>query len=755
MMKIKDIVNRGIVNLQNCDQEPIHIPGSIQPHGFLLSMNQKTSKIEFCSQNTLDYIGIAPKELLGKPLHEVFEAFDAESVLSHANQSIEASATPLQLEMASKQFLCTVNKQDDQIIIEAEPVFELQAVASVYDRTARFLEYMNDTHTLQDLCQLVAQGTRKITGYDRVMVYRFDADYNGEVFAESCDDSLEPFLGLHYPHTDIPVQARELYMKNLLRLIADINYTPVPIFTIDDGTSKTLNLGQSILRSTSPIHIEYLKNMGVGATLTISLIHNKKLWGLIACHHYSAKNLSPEIRLAAQLQGHFLTSQISVRQSNEEYKISRESNAALEKLNAIVLEPKISSLEKIVSQPELLAVCNASGATIQYNDMLFQAGISPIADQTRKLIEWLNKKSNYSHFETNRIKDDLKETDIDCQDVSGLLYYSLGKDSQSCIIWYRPETITQVNWAGDPNKAIEKNENGLSPRKSFELWKEFVKCQSNPWLSPELNAAANYAHAMRRQVDLIRLNEESQRNLDLNQTLTEINSELENINWISTHDLQEPLRKIQLIASRIISKEEDQLSDGVLESLRRMTNSAHRMQMLLVDILKYTKIQHTNPDFQLIRPEILIATVETEMQELFQDRQYELLIGPLPEIKGIEFLLKQLFTNLLANSIKYSRASQKLEIKISAMRNVVTDLSANPESRFDVLSIADNGIGFEPQFAQSIFNIFTRLHAATEYNGSGVGLALCKKIMQLHKGYITASGEENKGAVFQLYFPVQ
>ncbi|RYZ79235.1 MAG: GAF domain-containing protein, partial [Proteobacteria bacterium] len=289
-MKIKDIVNREIVNLKNCEHEPIHVPGSIQPHGFLLGL-KASGEIDFCSANTLEYINRTHDEILGNTFESVFgqEQFDA--LQNYIKLELQ---TPLKLELCGDVFLCTIHLSNGIRIIEAEPVPVVETNLSIYDQTSKFLSYMHETHSLKELCQLVTDGTREITGYDRVMVYRFDKDYNGEVFAESCREDIEPFLGLHYPHTDIPSQARELYLQNLLRLIADINYTPVPLYTVDDREHKNLDLSHSILRSTSPIHVQYLQNMGVGATLTISLIHQKKLWGLIACHHYSSKTLSPE-----------------------------------------------------------------------------------------------------------------------------------------------------------------------------------------------------------------------------------------------------------------------------------------------------------------------------------------------------------------------------------------------------------------------------------------------------------------------------
>ena len=553
-MKIKDIVNRDIVNLTNCEFEPIHIPGSIQPHGFLIGINSDVWKIDFCSGNISNYLEIDYKQVLNVDFKVAFGEVQENLLREYISKNLLLSSSPLRLNLVGKDFLCTIHKSENIYILEGEPTSENnKKLSDVYDQTSQFLSYMNETHTLKELCDMVAKGTREITGYDRVMVYRFDKDYNGEVFAESVRDDLESFFGLHYPHTDIPPQARELYMQNLLRLIVDINYEPVPIYTVDDGNdAKNLNLSLSILRSTSPMHVQYLSNMGVGATLTISLIHKKKLWGLIACHHYSQKNLTPEIRLAAQLQGHFITSQIDIRQSNEEYEISRKSNLALEKINAVELPAKESSFEILVQKPELLELCNASGVTIIINGNIYKNGLLPSDNDILVLSGWLSQHTGNTQLSTDKLIDIIPENLLEnCENASGIIYHSLGIDNNNCIIWYRPETLTEVNWAGDPTKAIVKDKNGLSPRNSFKLWREIIKCQSNVWLDPELNAAANYSHAIQKQLNLILMAQEEEKYRKLSEVLKETNSELENINWISTHDLQEPLRKIQMISSRI------------------------------------------------------------------------------------------------------------------------------------------------------------------------------------------------------------
>ncbi|MFY7730088.1 MAG: ATP-binding protein, partial [Flavobacterium sp.] len=638
-------------------------------------------------------------------------------------------------------------------ILEAEPVdITKQAGNESYNQTSQLLRYMHDMHSLKDLCQLVAEGTREITGYDRVMVYRFDKDYNGEVFAESCREDLEPFLGLHYPHTDIPPQARELYMKNLLRLITDIDYTPVPIYTLDDSAQKSLDMSLSVLRSTSPIHVQYLHNMGVGATLTISLIYKKKLWGLIACHHYSPKNLSPELRLAAQLQGHFITSQIDVRQASEEYEHSKKVSAALERMTSFSLSTE-SDLENIILKSELLAICNATGASIIYNNNVYNTGITPTEEQVLHLASWCATYSNHSSYNTNKLSNVLPELRNISETVSGIIYHSLDIHNINCIMWYRPETKTEVNWAGEPSKSIIKDEKGLSPRRSFALWKEIVDSTSNEWLSYELDASSGFAYSLQRQLNLIVISREEEKYRKLSELLRETNNELENINWISTHDLQEPLRKIQLIASRLLSKEKD-LPETVQDAVVRMNGSAERMQTLLVDILKYTRIKNHHTPLIPVNVSQLIDDVKLDMTETIFEKNAEIITYDLPVIMGIPFLMKQLFVNLIGNSIKYASSERAPIIRIYGEKEPVYIVEGEKQMPYTLIKVTDNGIGFEPQYAEKIFNIFTRLHAQPDMRGSGVGLALCKKIMQTHNGIINAVSTKDVGTTINLYFPV-
>ncbi|GGF05662.1 ATP-binding protein [Flavobacterium limi] len=748
-MKIKDIVNRDLVTLTNCEHEPIHIPGKIQPHGFLIGLTSE-GKIDFCTANISWYVSVTHTETLGKKFGDVFGTEAEKQIFEYINKDKNKDVFPLEIDLLGKFFQISIHKSFDIYVLEAEFQFAgKEKLADVYTQTIQFVTQMNNTSSLKDLCALVAEGTRKITGYDRVMIYRFDEHYNGEVYAENCREDLEPFLGLHYPHTDIPAQARELYIKNQLRLIVDVDYTPVPIFTVDDKEGKNLDLSLSILRSTSPIHVEYLQNIGVGATLTISLIHNDRLWGLIACHHYSSKNISPEMRLAAKLQGQFITSQIDIRQSNDENVNSQQTALALEQLSGMQFPLLQESVQAIVEVPQLLNICNATGVSIISKGKIYKNGLVPTDEQIENLIAQIKNKSSDKLFVTNKLSDHCDDLGK-CSSFAGIIYHSVGNSDY--IIWYKPETISEINWAGDPEKAIIKDSTGLHPRNSFEIWKQIIKNQSTPWKQYEINGAVQYAHTLHNQLMMISLSEEEEKYRNLNEILKETNSELENLNWISTHDLQEPLRKIQLFTSKMLAEPDIDQMESIFTPLHKISRSAGRMRILLDDILKFSRIKYTRENLEKIDLNNILKMILTEMEETISENKAVIEYENLPKVHAIYFLMQQLFSNLIQNSLKFASSDRIPHIKITASQE--PELVAHSNKIYcHWICFSDNGIGFEQKYAETIFKVFGRLHNQEQYDGSGVGLALCKKIMQTVGGTIYATGKLGEGTDITVYFP--
>ncbi|HEV7381233.1 MAG TPA: GAF domain-containing protein, partial [Dyadobacter sp.] len=454
-MNIRDIVNRDLVNLTNCESEPIHIPGSIQPNGFLLGLNPDSYVIEYCSQNTDRFIGFAPDRVLGRKLYDLFDQDQSDRFEEYANVEIDV-AKPFVFTKNEIPYNTTVHQSGDILILEFEPFPDGSiGLSDLYTQTRNFVSLMEKHSHLQDLCKDMAGEMRKITGYDRVMIYKFDAEYNGEVIAESKRDDLISFSGQKYPHTDIPAQARQLYIRNQLRTIADVDYTPVPLVTLDreNLSNSSMDLSLSVLRSVSPIHLEYLRNMGVRATLTISLLQNNKLWGLIACHHYTPKILPHFTRLSALLQGHFLTSQISVREVAEEFEVGQIVEKALSDSLSLLHENE-NFIEDDFRNPVLLKIANATGFVIYYKGKLYQNGDVPEMEDLVPLLKHLSENYQSQGVHTERILDVYEDGEKLSKYAAGLIYHSITAGTPDGILWLRKERRETINWAGNPHKAV-------------------------------------------------------------------------------------------------------------------------------------------------------------------------------------------------------------------------------------------------------------------------------------------------------------
>lgn len=756
-MKIKSIVNDFKATMLNCESEAIHIPGTIQSHGFLLAVTEHNYTVAFCSENCVEFLNKTHIELLGKNLETIFSKADIENIQHQFNEFSTDLLRPFIINFNENTFHVTAHKSDEVIILEFELFAEAKMdLPDLLIQMNRFAYHTERADNLQSLCQDIADETRSITGYDRVMIYRFDKEYNGEVFAESKKEELKPFLDLHYPHTDIPSQARELYLRNLIRMKVDVGYTPVPIYTIDGvlKNNSTLDLSMAILRSVSSIHLEYLKNMKVGATFVISLLHHNKLWGLISCHHYSTKHIPYYTRLAAHLQGIFLSSQIDVRQAADEFELAKETGKkAVDLQNLLINNPHTFTQKNTLAKFKDLI--NADGVILHYNEESYTEGILPEEQEIDKLLNWLKSEKGVQSFNTHQLQQHYVGASQIANSVAGILYLPLNDNNKNCIVWTRREVEKNINWAGDPSKSVQKNDENLilSPRKSFEIWKQSVKFTSIEWQTPELKEAEAISATIQRQLYLADLQAEEKRYLTLNEKLQKANDELANMNWISTHDLKEPLRKIQVYSSIILEREGDNIPDSVKENVLRMQKSAGKMQVLINDLLTYSKVANEEKKLEPTDLNEVVEDILQDFKENIEEKNILIQIHNLPTVYGIKFQLRQLFLNLISNSIKFIRPGVLPVISISG-ENVISDKINFASKNFYKIIIKDNGIGFDASYEEKIFKIFQRLHSQTEFMGTGIGLSICKKITELHGGYIEAHGVEGEGATFSVYLPV-
>jgi two-component system, chemotaxis family, sensor kinase Cph1 len=510
------------VDLSNCEREPIHVPGSIQPRGVLLAVSEPDMVVRQVSRNLADVVGTAWDDALGRPLAEVLGTIPAQAVARSASAFGDLrERNPVELTLDCDGTPCPVDAilhrathapdavlpgsgsgpavsgrpvPASTLVVELEPASGPRPFSfpNTYRAVRGTISELNRASTLQELYDITAQAVRTLTGFDRVMVYRYDADYNGEVVAEAKLPELNSFLGLHYPASDIPAQARALYEKNWVRLISDVRYTPSPLEPVDlPATGRPLDLTYATLRSVSPIHCEYLQNMGVQASMSISLLRDDTLWGLIACHHYSGPHAPPyATRAAAEFLGSTLSLRLVDRAEDEEHRRALRVRSTMAWLTAAALDEDRPLAETVLGRPGLLDVVPADSVVVDLQGHRGSAGTPLPPEVATALADWAAHQRG-DVVSTDRLPLVAPQLAVPSELACGVLALTL-PDGQH-VIWTRGEQVHSVDWGGDPhNKAIAEREGDsirLSPRKSFDRWREVVRSRSEPWTPAELTEA--------------------------------------------------------------------------------------------------------------------------------------------------------------------------------------------------------------------------------------------------------------------------
>jgi light-regulated signal transduction histidine kinase (bacteriophytochrome)/CheY-like chemotaxis protein len=496
------------VDLTNCDQEPIHVLGNIQPFGFLVAVGADWT-VSRASANTAAFIGVPPGKLLGRALSEIF----LEKALHTIRNRVTLLRGPdaverlfnVQLVEGGALFDVALHFSADQVVIEGEPASteELEASAMVRAMIARLSQAEGMTAYFRE----GARQVRALTGFDRVKVYRFDDTGAGEVVAESLRPGVDSFLGLHYPASDIPAQARKLYMRNIFRVIADIDAAPVPIEPALDSRGQALDLSLSVTRAVSPIHIEYLKNMGVQASLSISIIADGKLWGLFACHHYSPRLPSFAYRTAAELFGQMFSLMLESRERREASDYEARARAVADRLMATVAQDSdlLNNAQWIGDM--VFDTIPADGVGVFLNGTVSLSGLAPDRDQFAEVVRALNRHAAGEIFATSSIGSLMPDAAAYADRAAGLIAIPLSRAPRDYVVLFRSEQLRSVRWAGNPEKAVGLGPNGarLTPRKSFELWSQLVKGQSVPFTAAERRVAETLRSGMLEV--LVRLSE--------------------------------------------------------------------------------------------------------------------------------------------------------------------------------------------------------------------------------------------------------
>ena len=700
------------MDLSQCDVEPIRFINSIQPFGAIIVLDDASNKIKCHSKNFFDLIGQVPDHLLDKD-------FNREML-------------PLEY------FSITETKVGTLKIIQVEKKTE-EALSSLSDH----LDRLQKTASLEDLLNTSAEIMENITGFDRVMIYKFHEDSHGEVVAEKLRAGIESFMGLHYPASDIPTPARAIFLENWIRMIPDVHYTPI---ALESSLSDIMDLGRILLRAVSPIHIEYLKNMNVGASFTTSIIVENKLWGLIACHHLTPKIISKAIREKCEIVGRYTSSLICEASFKERTSHSGEIKILLKTIAQSLDKTDDMATDIMTQSPALINLMNAQGASasLYANGYWLSAGNTPSKQALNRLVDWLaqehpDKAVYHSHEISSEFPEALAYKDI----ASGVLAISVPKTVRNYILFFRPEVIQTINWAGNPDKTVTQEDGRLTPRASFLEWKKTYYGKSIPWQSWEIDAAL----ALRNLILGVDLKEQFIKEQKARAEAEIAKNAREDLMAVVSHDLRNPLTSIE-ISTHLLKKN---LSSGDVNSLRftdLILKSTSTMNNLINDILSVAKLESGSLEVskKLAPIGVVIEEAVEMLYPIASKKNINIVInkqlGEFPVEHDFERIL-QVLSNLIGNSIKFTPINGRISISIKKSGPL-----------FIKIIISDTGPGIPPENLPFIFDRFWQAKQTSRV-GVGLGLSIAKGIVVAHGGEIRAESKLGAGSSFQFTLPAE
>ncbi|MGX9759300.1 ATP-binding protein [Pseudomonas shahriarae] len=730
--------------LANCADEPIRFPGAIQPHGALLTLREPDLQIVQVSANVASLFNHPPETLLGQPLDTLLGADNARTVQQIASQLNFIDAPALHVTLNGSEFEGLLHRHQGVLVLEFEPRYEHFQPKSVNGRASnlgKMLQRLQSAKTLQALYEISVSEIQAMTGYDRVLIYRFEEEGHGQVIAEASAPSMELFNGLFFPASDIPEQARELYRTNWLRIIPNADYEPVPLLPkLHPDTGKPLDLSFATLRSVSPIHCQYMKNMGVLSSMSISLMKGDKLWGLISCGNREPLHVPNDLRTTCQTIGQVLSLQISAMEALDISRQREEKVEALNTLNQAMNASADTVFDGLAQCPQVLMdLVLAGGVAIIEGQQLHRYGNCPEPAQIRALHKWL-QDTGQPVFASHHLSA-VYPPAADYQPVaSGVLAMSLPKPVDNGVLWFRPEVKENIQWSGDPQKplALEKSDAGLRlrPRTSFEIWKVEMAGISTKWSSGD-RFAANDLRRSALENDLARQVLREQQAVHARDELVAVVS----------HDLRNPMTVISMLCGmmqKAFSSDGTHTSRRISSAIDTMQQAAARMNVLLEDLLDTSKIEAGR---------YTVKPVPLDVSQILEEAYA--LLAPLAQEKGVDLSfnaepglqinadperLFQVLSNLIGNAIKFTPRQGK--IGISAMSN----------GEEIVFAVRDSGEGIAPD---QLPHVFDRYWTLTENNptGSGLGLYITQGIVKAHGGRIEAESELGRGSEFRFTVP--
>lgn len=766
--------------LAQCALEPIHLIGSVQPHGMALVFEDAHEQ-RLCQYTENAPVFLNRRVDVGMSLLDLLGEYATTEILKLKASAERHSTAMGRLSKATTGISCLLAHVYQSVgvwVLELEEDEDEGYTRRFAERLLQTQQSMMNSNAYADVnayLEQLAGLVRDVTGFDSVMVYRFDAEWNGEIISQRRTDCAPCYLGMHFPSSDIPEQARRLYTTNLVRVVVDVDAVPVAFTPHNHSqTPRPLDMTYSALRSLSPIHIEYLKNIGIQASMTISLMQSGRLWGLIACHHMTPKRVSMEMREA----GIFISRLASVRLSSVEAQEKQLMTNQASQISGELLKVLPSdAIDSVVNKlmPELQHLMRATGLLIVVNGKIFRTGILPSQNDCQALLQWLGEQDAGAVFATNHLGLLYLPAHEFVEQVAGVLSTPPNQGMNNAIIWFRQEKPKTVNWAGHYEEGFVQNSAGnyrLTPRKSFELWSESWRGRCEPWSVVERDVATMLAwalpealaqkqkldqaltqrdaaeRALKEHLDQLEIQVEARTaDLSLAKDAAEAADRAKTA-FLSnmSHELRTPLNGMMGMAELAKRRATDEKQ---IEYLDRLLHSSQNLLDLISNVLEITRSEAVNGGLDVHRFSLLdlLQNVETCMQGLARAKGLMLSFDVPSCLEGAYFLgdsgrIRQVLLSLVGNAIKFTADG------FVAVAVAIDDRSADSVCvSFDV---SDSGLGIKTEDIQRIFLPFEQVDSSSTrlHGGAGLGLTLCRQLVESMGGTIWVKSQHGVGSTF-------
>ncbi|MCF7532392.1 ATP-binding protein [Pseudomonas petrae] len=724
--------------LDNCANEPIRIPGAIQPHGALLTLLETDWTVQQASANAWQMLGIARDVQPGDSLARWLGPSLADALRAAVQENADLdSLDPLPMAFGGQAFDGLLHRHDGLLFLELEPVATQASMHGLGPRLTRTLRRLQSAKSLDELYAISVAEIRALTGYDRVLIYRFQEQGHGQVIAESATAELDAYLGLFFPATDIPQQARELYRLNWLRIIPDATYVAAPLVpALRPDNGAPLDMSYAVLRSVSPIHCQYMHNMGVRSSMSISLLKDDRLWGLISCGNREPLQVPHTLRSACQTIGQVLSMQISLLEDQQIQRQRLAKHHMLDRLSRAMNEASDDVYHGLLEHSQaLLTLVDASGVAVVIDGQVHLIGQCPSAEQVNALQQWLQTRAR-PVFETASLGAVFPEAQAYSHVASGLLAFSLPKPVANAVLWFRAEVKVSVEWSGNPQQSKRGVNDRLQPRGSFAAWEQQVDGTARTWNAGEVYAVSD----LRRSALEADLSRQVLREKDAVRARDELVA-------VVSHDLRSPLTVIVMqcgMMQRVIAADIGPSSKRLNSAIDTLQRASARMTRLLEDLLDTSRIEagRYSIDAEPLDISQLFEDAWSLLTPLALHKFIDLTFSAEPDLKIVADpeRMFQVLSNLVGNAIKFTPKAGTVSVTAAAEGDDV------------VVSVVDSGDGIA---ADQLPHVFERYWRKREGNpsGTGLGLYISQGIVKAHGGELTATSQQGVGSEFRFTVP--